>query len=183
MLFELCVSFIFPHYGPNSWCPPFLPRLPWVAVFPVRRYYAGTLNRCFPFRFLSSSVVSDTIALSRFRSICRLPGRQCRLSFCLLKPVFLRSSGGAALPTFRGDPMHACHGSRTPVDLEMLAVSHPFVLPSAGIKTSAPRYVIFEAQSRACVACCLRFTVRLPFLRKTRYRLLARLCRVGLISH
>ena len=80
----------------------------------------------------------------------------------------LQSAGGAALPTSRGDPVQACYDSWTPVDLEVLAMSHFLVLPSAGIKTSAPHYLLFEAQSRACVACCLRFAVRSPFLRKTR---------------
>ncbi len=64
---ELDLSFIFPRYGSNSRRPPSLPRLPWVSVRPVHRYYAGALNRCFLSRFLSSSVVPER-ALHEVRS-------------------------------------------------------------------------------------------------------------------
>lgn len=53
--------------------------------------------------------------------------------------------------------------------LYSVAVSSP------GIRLLAPLCRLFEAQSRSCYARCLRFTVRSPFLRKTRFQLMARL--------
>lgn len=60
----------------------------------------------------------------------------------------------------------------------------PYRIPSFCLPLKIQRrlrnFGIFEAQSRACSTRCLRFTVRSPFLRKTRYQLLAKLCWVGL---
>lgn len=110
-------------------------------------------------------------------NLAGFPARQCRFKHLPGVPVPSRCDGGAAPPTFRGDPSAGMSRFLDPGglgDARLLRIP-PFCLPRA-LQRRLHDILLFEAQSRTCSARCLRFTVRLPFLRKTRFQLLARLC-------
>jgi len=101
-----------------------------------------------------------------------------------VSPVRPGCRGGGGASQVPGGTFASMPGSSTPADRTCQALSARPIWPSAIFTTSAPRFwVLSRLNRRACSSGCLRFAApiaRGP--RKTRFRLLARHCRTGLVT-
>jgi hypothetical protein len=154
------------------------------SVPPPHRYCWSTPTPHPPSHFASLPSLRGTVAAS-LNSLSRKVGHLTSVSLDLLLPVarpaLCHGDDGvsqvpartlARLPSFSSDP-----GG-------IAAPSHSWRLDAASAIDTAfgsPNDHNFEARSRGHRARCLRFAVRVaPPPRKTRYRLVANLCRAGL---
>ena len=163
--------------------PASLPRVPAVRVPRFPRYYQGAMTSCRPSRRASFPSLGDTTCTPVFRphaaERCRggSPGVGHPVS-----PAGICQWKRQGSPTFLGNPNCA-----------LALLSDPGRTDASGhaMHRHGPRCVhgegsrirTFEAQSHGFGTGCLRFAGRVaPTPRKTRFRLLARLFRTGLIT-
>ena len=153
-----------------------VPRLP--------RYYQGAMTSCRPFRRASLPSLGDTTQAFVFRPHA---AERCRQRFSgvghPVPPAGILSVETAGSPTFLGNPHCALAllfdpgGSDTPWPWRCAGAA------PALSTTKAPALTSFEALSHGFGTGCLRFAGRVaPTPRKTRFRLLAKLFRTGLLT-
>ena len=83
-------------------------------------------------------------------------------------------------PRFLDNPLPHLPCSPTPVGLSSRTlVSGKEYCPHSNDCEGSGFVTSFEAQSHGFCVCCLRFALRSPYIRKTHFRLLVRLYRVG----
>jgi len=88
--------------------------------------------------------------------------------------------GDVSLSQVPGEPQCAHAPLLDPAGISPPCHYGSSMLPSVAIKTSAPEFGYFVALSRGLFTRCLRFVMRVATTsRKTRFRLMASLCRVG----
>ena len=153
-----------------------VPRLP--------RYYRGAMTSCRPFRRASFPSLGNTAPALEFRPHT---AERCRGRFSgvghPVSPAGSLSAETAGSPTFLGNPDCALAllfdpgrtGGIRPYDAPARPPQRP--------RRRLPRKLAFEAQSHGFGTGCLRFAVQVAHTpRKTRFRLLARLFRTGLVT-
>src|SRR5208337_5691514 len=85
-------------------------------------------------------------------------------------------------PTFLGNPLCSCPALRPRQDRRIRPLRCAHAAPAMST-AKAPTKIAFEAQSHGFGTGCLRFAGRVaPTPRKTRFRLLAKLFRTGLVK-
>ncbi len=145
-------------------------------VPPTHRYYAGALNRCFPFQVLSSRSFLIPLArkfpLRSIRTLCR----QCRLSSCLGARAFSCAMELQRFPRSVVPPVHACSDSLTPGDRMTLAISHHSILPSDSDTASAPHLDFRGSITRLLCLLSTLHTSGHPSCARLAFQPLARLC-------
>jgi len=153
-----------------------VPRLP--------RYYQGAMTSCRPSRRASLPSLGGTTPALVFRPHAA-ERRRGRVSWSWSPGTSGRepSVETTGSPTFLGNPDCAlallCDPGRTAASGPCNAAARPPLCP----RRRLPRLASFEARSHGFGTGCLRFAGRVtPTPRKTRFRLLARLFRTGLVT-
>ncbi len=156
-----------------------------MSVPPLRRYYQDATTSCLPFRRASFPSLGGTTPASSVRSFVAQDARATGRGTSANRWA---PPGRPLLPWKRQDLPSSC---RTPItclhvlfdsgrtDSRLANIVAASMAP-ARCTTRASANETFEAQSHGFQARCLRFADRVtPAPRKTRFRLMARLYRVG----
>ena len=153
-------------------------------AWPSLRYYQGAATSCRPSRRASSPSLSgavDALAAS-LPPASRTPGRRARTVWVRPARAEISFDGDDRISQVPGEPrLHLRRALRPRQDHRRLTIATPWLGPCGGnVKGSC--IAAFEAQSPGFSARCLRFAPAVARQgRKTRFRLLVRLCRAGSI--
>ncbi len=177
---------MFPAYGSTTRRPASLHRVLTGRVPLLRRYYQDATTPCRSSRRTSFPSFGGTAdGRLRFRSHRRQATNTCDAGHidhpvCPHVPGFRAETTGP--PTFLGNPIVPMPCSPTPAG--PITPGHSRCVGTAPVHTTtkAPAGISLEAQSHGLGTRCLRFAGWItPPPRKTRFRLLAKLYRTGLL--